>query len=321
MSETYSTLGESTLASGYTSGGSSLDLISGGSFPSSGVFRVRVDNEIFKVTVNSSNVLTVAGAQEGTSAANHSSGAVVTEVLTAEAIDAIRSDISGIGLLSSLPSSGMKTGDRYRPTDGFYEYVFNGTIWVAFHGTDRVVVPDNSAYSWDNQNGSSAAQSGGGIYLSNSGFTQNTLSVRYKTAPATPWSLRAKVTGLAFPGGNPSWGIGVRESGSGKIVAIEIMGTNGPLRLIIEQFTNTTAFSGNAGVDVQNFIMNPPWLRVDDDGTNRLWYVSVDGINWLLLLTEGRTTFLTADQLCFHIRSSNTGTNPVGLTLLSWEES
>ncbi len=40
------------------------------------------------------------------------------------------------------------------------------------------------------------------------------------------------------------------------------------------------------------------WLRVSDDNTtNRVWSISADGINWIVVLTEGRTVDFTADEI------------------------
>lgn len=41
------------------------------------------------------------------------------------------------------------------------------------------------------------------------------------------------------------------------------------------------------------------WLRVHDDRTNRVWSLSFDGLTWVDLLSEARTTFLTPTQIGF----------------------
>ncbi len=87
----------STLASGYTSGGTSLSVTSAGSgdaqLPLEGLYFVVVKaegsntREVFMCSSRSGTTLQVIGAQAGTSASNHASGAVITgTVLTGDAM-------------------------------------------------------------------------------------------------------------------------------------------------------------------------------------------------------------------------------------------
>lgn len=68
----------------------SIAVATGSVFPSTGNFRIRIDDEILLVTARSSNTLTATRAQEGTVAASHADGARVALILTAGAIDAFR---------------------------------------------------------------------------------------------------------------------------------------------------------------------------------------------------------------------------------------
>jgi hypothetical protein len=79
-------------------------------------FRVRIDNELFVVTDNRTTTWTVAGAQGGSSAANHSSGATVTEVLTANSFVELQATpatgIFGDGSDGTVSISGTTTLTR-----------------------------------------------------------------------------------------------------------------------------------------------------------------------------------------------------------------
>lgn len=88
--ETFANTASSTLNGAYTSGGSSIVVTSASTFPTTGNFRVLIDSEIMLVTAVSGTTFTVSGAQEGTSAANHSNGAAVTHLLTKGALQAIQ---------------------------------------------------------------------------------------------------------------------------------------------------------------------------------------------------------------------------------------
>ena len=99
MSEQTSDLGATTLASGFTAGGTSMTVAANASFPQSGTFYFRVQaessntTELFHCTAGAgTNSWTVVGAQGtpvATSASNHSSGAIVTQVLTTAGLLAV----------------------------------------------------------------------------------------------------------------------------------------------------------------------------------------------------------------------------------------
>jgi Collagen triple helix repeat (20 copies) len=65
-------------------------------FPVLPQFRIRIDDEIILVTGVAGNLFTISRGQEGTAAATHAFGATVTHILTAGAIDQLKTDITGI---------------------------------------------------------------------------------------------------------------------------------------------------------------------------------------------------------------------------------
>ena len=86
MTEQFSNQAQSTLASSMAAGASSLTVASATGFPTTGQFRIVVDQEIFLVSSVSGNVFTVTAGYEGTTQAAHTSGAVVAHILTAGVI-------------------------------------------------------------------------------------------------------------------------------------------------------------------------------------------------------------------------------------------
>jgi hypothetical protein len=59
-------------------------------------------------------------------------------------------------------------------------------------------------------------------------------------------------------------------------------------------------------------------LQISDDGTDRFYRYSTNGVTFTQFYTEGRTTYFTADQVGFGINRRQAGT-PI-LTLQSWAE-
>jgi hypothetical protein len=93
MQEQFANNASTTLSGSILSGDSTLTVLSAAGFPSlaapnvGGVFRLLIDSEIVLVTAVSGTTFTVTRAQEGTSAAAHSSGALATHILTAGAVN------------------------------------------------------------------------------------------------------------------------------------------------------------------------------------------------------------------------------------------
>lgn len=88
---------ESALASAVTAADTTLTLVSGegSKFPSSN-FNITIDDEILTCSSRSGDVLTVTRAQEGTAAAVHAAGAIVSLNVTAAVIEQLQSAIDAV---------------------------------------------------------------------------------------------------------------------------------------------------------------------------------------------------------------------------------
>jgi len=128
---------QSTLASGYTSGGTSLSVTSAGTLETSGDYYMVIEaegantEEVFKCTSRSGTTLTVVGAQAGTSASNHASSAIIKGVFfTKDMLKGCYADLVQRGARASLPATGPPIGRAiYQCTDAPYEFVWSGSLW------------------------------------------------------------------------------------------------------------------------------------------------------------------------------------------------
>lgn len=103
-SEYWSNDSRSTLAAGITAGATTLTIVTPGAgrdFPASVPFRVVCGTEIMLVTARSGTTFTVTRGIEGTTAASHAAGAVVSHGVTAGALAWLR-DIDA----RDIPASG-----------------------------------------------------------------------------------------------------------------------------------------------------------------------------------------------------------------------
>src|ERR1700728_187381 len=87
MSEQYADAAQTTLNGAITSGQTPLTVASAAGFPATAPFRILIDNELMIVTAGAGTTTwTVTRGAEGTTAAAHSNGATVTQVLTAQGL-------------------------------------------------------------------------------------------------------------------------------------------------------------------------------------------------------------------------------------------
>lgn len=190
-----------------------------------------------------------------------------------------------------------------------------GSAWFTF--TD----PNLETWAWVNQGDATEATTDERISITRAVTTGSGESLRIlkKAAPSTPYVITAAL--FAQFGGTTNQGAGLlfRESSSGKIVGF-CLHTRSLNALQIFCWTNPTTYGGSNPLnDEVAHIGFPIWLRIADDGTNRIYSYSVDGVNFAERYREARTTFLTADEVGFFINPTNLGIH-CSLTIMSWKE-
>jgi hypothetical protein len=97
MAEQLQNFGTTTLNEALDDSETGVDVTDGSVFPSSGDFRVNVEDELMLVTARSGNTLTVTRGAESTTAAAHDNGTTIQMVLTAAGLDTYISENAGGG--------------------------------------------------------------------------------------------------------------------------------------------------------------------------------------------------------------------------------
>lgn len=118
------------------------------------------------------------------------------------------------------------------------------------------------------------------------------------SAPATPWSFTVYFDAMMLHKAFQSYGLCFRESSSGKLHIFDMLAADLGLTVLTARstkFTSPTSFSADY-LATQKVGTYANWMRVRDDGSNRLCQLSPDGENWFTLHSIGRTDFITADQ-------------------------
>ena len=128
--------------------GSSTSLTVNSAASIDGGFRILCQSELMYVSSGGTGTSwTVIRGIEGTAAVGHTGGTGIHVVLTSTALDNIRKQISAVGTLANLPTSGMKSGDQYQTTDSPYRFIYDGSVWQAFVGS--VYIPTIMGSSFD----------------------------------------------------------------------------------------------------------------------------------------------------------------------------
>lgn len=268
-SEKFANLAETTLASGYTSGTTTLSVASAAGFPTAGVFRVRLGNAGKTIwRVDSVAGTTFTGAAEANDANANSGDTCVLTATRAVAERFLQSPDAGV---IHMPS-GVSAVDLYGP------------IWK----TGR---PDLQSWAWQNQGTSTIVDANGVSYLTVPSASTSIRS-RLLSAPGTPYIITSLLrSDYTVTGTTQNSGLVFRESGTGKLITYGLY-PDGIIRAT--KYTNDTTFSATLGATLTtiNLAGHWHWLRIKDDGTNLLFFVSRDGVNFVQVTSEGRTVFM-----------------------------
>lgn len=229
---------------------------------------------------------------------------------------------------ASRPGSPL-TGDLFFPSDSFYLERYSGSAWAQWGPLFPLTEPVSGNYAWINQGSASVATTNGGVLLSCPSAAADSLKIRKKTAPSTPYKIDAVFfvgCDLSAMGSQANtWGLCFRQSSDGKLVTFATSASVGggvtTFTTAIGKWTDATTFSAAytpAASPTSSIAVRLMWWRIEDDGSNRKCSFSTDGQNWSLVHSVGRTDFLTADEVGFFINPRNTS---LAMNLVHWKES
>lgn len=217
------------------------------------------------------------------------------------------------------PPASPASGDLWLPSDSAVLLRYSGAAWVPWGPVYPLTIPPTSGWSWVNQGAATIATTAYGQYLEMRADNNLSLRIRVRSAPGTPYTITVMIVANGPYPALSGYGLVFRQSADGKLVnfACGADGTAPGRSLIVQKFSNATTFSAS----YQTVVCAewPRFLRIADDGTNRVCSVSHDGVHFLQVHSVGRTDFLTADEVGFYVLPRN-ATYGAGMHLLSWKE-
>jgi hypothetical protein len=230
-------------------------------------------------------------------------------------------NLIGQGNIGAEPAS-PSAGDTYFTNNSPYLESYSGSVWNVWGPIYPLTKPNNAAYAWVNQGGASVSTGSGGIYLSAPATAGDSLRIRKKASPSTPFTITGAFLMNARGLANVGAGLLFRESSSGKLVTLSYENDgSGILQLAVRKWTDATTSSATYLSELADSRVNhaPTWLRIADNGTNRICSISADGQNWMNIHSVSNTDFLTANEVGFYCNAGNS-TSDAGMNLVSWKE-
>lgn len=314
----------STLSGGIDDTQTSLSVASGASFPATGVFRLRIEDEVIKVTSVSGTTFTVVRGDAGTTADSHANAITVTGVVTKEALETFRSDYMLYGAYASLPTAGV-AGRTYKPTDQPVMLRDNGSAWVGYHSdTPDFTTPDFSSYAWNNQGSATISTSGWGGYITCPTNGNTSVWRNYEKSYSAPKKWTVAFTGGFQTSNSGAVGLGLRNNSSGKLSVCYFWaggGNSSIATVAFEHYNSNTSFNsqvfGTASVPLLD--QKLMWMQMEDDNTNITVRFSKNGLDWMPMKSPfGRTSFASGyDRFCLTI---NPYDQAIGMRIYSLKE-
>jgi len=187
--------------------------------------------------------------------------------------------------------------------------------YLNFTNPTKPVVAD---FAWINQGTATGVDDADGIYLhAPATGAVHDIHILKKSAPSTPYTITAffapNVLGVNYHSVGLCW----RQSSDGKLVTLNYYFNTNP-SIAVYKFTDESTYSA-AYLTLSVWKEQLAFFRIEDDGTDRTCYVSMDGVNFIEIHTIGRTDFLTADEVGFFVNPIN-ATYPCGMKLYHWLE-
>jgi len=329
MAELFKNLASTTLAEDLDDSETDVDVASAMGF-TVGDFRILVDSEIMKVTGVSGTTLTVVRGQEGTPTTAHTNGATVKHVLTAGALDAHdQNDLAAYDTFANRPAAGTP-GRIFLPNDGIFIERDNGSIWEKFGPIWPLTPPVAADFpTWVNQGAATFIDNKGAPFLLAPYTSSANLCCRVKDYPAGSFTVELAFVLNVWPYNMPSpGGLCIRDSISQKLTVFGVGGSNGDQQVQAYNWNSPTSSSGNVTGAPTCHLGETAliWLKYYDDGaTNRVVSYSVDGYNWVQMVSISRTDWMVPNQIGVCVNAyagyaSSGARQDTGLNLLHWRQ-
>ena len=210
-------------------------------------------------------------------------------------------------------------GNLFLPSDGFNIERDTGAAWNPWGPIFPLTGIVSADFAWINQSTATLTSAKGAEFIEDLTAGALGLKIRKKAAPATPYVITVVIIPYILATSNSGICIGWRNAASGNLIELDYRFLSGSpgINLAVNKLTSPTVFSAQYTTVQILGNVSPVFLRIADNGVNRISSYSTDGQNWRVIHTVGRTDFLTADEVFFGL---SVNTVAVAGTFISWKE-
>lgn len=243
------------------------------------------------------------------------------------------------GAFSSRPSAG-NTGALYFCTDSGVLFEDNGTTWVPVRingdtSSAMGAVPTSGWTAVNMLSGSSwSADHGDMLFTASS--SQTSVGFQYRTYPTPPFTLTAYLEATYLNWANLPTSASTQFQGGLAISDGTKYELFGPFAVNVaasapwnagagwyvgalyypNSSTYGSAYNSQASSISNNLSKMPRWFRYSDDGTNKTYSVSFNGVDWVPIATATHTNNLTPTRI--GVYGANSGGQSGLIRVRSW---
>ena len=195
-----------------------------------------------------------------------------------------------VGAYGSLPGSPGASGSMYRCTDCRYEFVSNGSAWLAFDGGQPATLP-GVASGWTTAGSPTVADSNGSIALTVPKSTTTDFRVIYKALVTNTaiWKV-----GSHLRGHYQACGPIVGDAGTKYSMFMLWQYGDETLRLAVNNFSNVgNNYASTDASTPYNRVAGDLWVKAVISGASTEWSLSMDGVRWDSYTTSTYTSTVT----------------------------
>ncbi|TDK88805.1 hypothetical protein EUA02_25715 [Mycobacterium paragordonae] len=220
---------------------------------------------------------------------------------------------------SGTPTAGTK-GRMYVSNDVGLIQRDNGTAWEYIWGgpLGYLTKPPSSGWSWVNQGTATTATELGGERITAPSSTRNWRMRVRSLSPTSNYSARCYVEVAAKP--TDAWftGLVLRDTVTQSFITFGVGLVSSPAgynaHLGVNRWASSTTFNSESWHQTSYLLPGgaiPQWLGISDDGTNRYFQFSHNGVDWITAFSESRAAYFTPNQFGFGASNEGSGADLV----------
>ncbi|BBY78873.1 hypothetical protein MPUL_00310 [Mycolicibacterium pulveris] len=178
-----------------------------------------------------------------------------------------------------------------------------------FTPTASLYTTPPNEWSTENLAEDTVLQTGGGVVLIASSVAGTNLRIAHRPlALASLYRVTAHIEALWYPTGTVRAGLMLRDSDSGKAIVFGPAHDSGA-KLAVAKYSNATTYSADyVGLLIAALPYGvPQWLRISDDGTDRICEFSYNGADWMQVHAVARDDFVEPDQVGLVVLNASSG--------------